>query len=257
MHFQDFLNIWILGGNVRILFSGTSGFFLTFCIYFCLRIFLYTSVFFENCIIQTSGFFVGPPDVFEHPDFSLWTSGFFLGTSGFFKHQDFFSTSRFFLNILIFGGSSGFYFWNLRIFFNLLDFWTSGSFREPPDFSLRPFFKNVRIFLRTSWFFWRPDLLENLRIFYVNVRIFGGTSGFFYLQMFWCMSGLLIYLRRPDFWVGTSRFSFQEPPDFFNVRMFSTSGLSIFWDVRIFKSRQWLHKRNGLWRLERAAFSDQ
>ena len=164
MHFQDFLNIWILGGNVRILFSGTSGFFLTFCIYFFLRIFLYTSVFFENCIIQTSRFFVGPPDVFEHPDFSLWTSGFFLGTSGFFKHQDFFSTSRFFWTSWFLGdpldfifGTSGFFFtfWmfehpdlleNLRIFLyilflehpdlfeDLLIFLTSRSFREPPDF---------------------------------------------------------------------------------------------------------------------------
>ena len=168
MHFQDFLNIWILGGNVRILFSGTSGFFLTFCIYFCLRIFLYTSVFFENCIIQTSGFFCGTSGCF-------WTSGFFsvdllnikifLALPGFFEHPDF----RGILRIL---------FLEPPDFFNLLDFWTSGSFREPPDFSLRPFFKNVRIFLRTSWFFWRPDLLENLRIFYVNVRIFWGTSGF-------------------------------------------------------------------------------
>ena len=181
-------------------------------------------------------FLCGPPDFLNIK--------IFLALPGFFEHPDF----RGILRIL---------FLEPPDFFNLLDLWTSGSFREPPDFSLRPFFKNVRIFLRTSWFFWRPDLLENLRIFYVNVRIFGGTSGFFYLQMFWCMSGLLIFLRSPDFWVGTSRFSFQEPPDFFNVRMFSTSGLSIFWDVRIFKSRQWLHERNGLWRLERAAFSDQ
>ena len=121
------------------------------------------------------------------PDFSLWTSGFFSGTSRFLNIQIVFSTSRFFFEHLDFRG-------NLRILFSetsrfFLTFCLYLFF--PPDFSLY-----VRIFWKPPDVFEHPDLLENLRIFYVNVRIFWGTSGFSNLRMFWCMSGLLIYLRR-------------------------------------------------------------
>ena len=107
-----------------------------------------------------------------------------MGTSGFFKHQDFFSTSRFFLNILIFGGSSGFYFWNLRIF---LTFWIF----EHPDL-----LENLRIFLYVL-FLEHQDLFEDLLIFLTSGSFREPPDFLCYVRIIW----------------GNSEFSFGEPPD--------------------------------------------
>ena len=118
----------------------------------------------------------------------VWFSGFFsvdvrifFGTSRFLNIQIVFRTSRFFLNIWIFGGTSGFYTGNLRIFFYLFlppDFSLYVRFYlKPPDF----IFENLQIiqFFLTSGFFAKPpDVFEHPDLF-ENVQIFWGTSGCF------------------------------------------------------------------------------